>query len=322
MGFHDVQFPTDLAYGTRGGPGYSTTILFTDSGHENRIARWSRPRYKYDASYAVRTLAQLATLRQFYIARLGPAHSFRLKDWTDYNSTATDGGTEPETVHQLDQYCLPAQGDGSNKSFQIVKRYTSGGSTVVRPITKIVDNTLKVALGGTLQGGGYTVNLNTGVITFTVAPQDGEDVQCGFEFDVPVRFGDELDDVFSISIDDFSSGSIPSIPLVEVFDETAIQGEYLFGGAQSQSFASNIQLAYNDGRVQVLEATATGKKVLLPDHTDLPLGGPYFFIHNEGSNSFIVADSGENTVLSMAPGTATTIWLGINAISQKVWRYA
>ena len=37
-GFHEVQFPPDISYGASGGPGYSTTVVTTVSGHERRTA--------------------------------------------------------------------------------------------------------------------------------------------------------------------------------------------------------------------------------------------------------------------------------------------
>ncbi len=38
MSFHDVRFPTDISYGSSGGPGFSTAIIEVDSGAEERIS--------------------------------------------------------------------------------------------------------------------------------------------------------------------------------------------------------------------------------------------------------------------------------------------
>jgi hypothetical protein len=36
MAFHEVRFPTDISYGSSGGPEFSTDIVITSSGHEQR----------------------------------------------------------------------------------------------------------------------------------------------------------------------------------------------------------------------------------------------------------------------------------------------
>jgi len=39
-----------------------------------------------------------------------------------------------------------------------------------------------------LQSSGYTLNLTTGIVTFSAAPGSGVAVSADYEFDVPVRF--------------------------------------------------------------------------------------------------------------------------------------
>lgn len=55
----------------------------------------------------------------------------------------------------------------------------------------------------------------TGLITFVPAhiPVSGASVTAGFLFDVPVRFDT---DRLQINLTGFTSGSIPSIPIVEL----------------------------------------------------------------------------------------------------------
>lgn len=53
----------------------------------------------------------------------------------------------------------------------------------------------------------------TGVVTFDVAPPEGEVVSAGFEFDCPVRFDT---DFLDISIETIGAGRVVSVPLVEL----------------------------------------------------------------------------------------------------------
>lgn len=194
----EIQFPADISYGARGGPEFSTDIVEMFSGKEQRNINWSQSRARYSVSHGVKTPAQLDELIAFFRARQGRAIGFRFKDWTDYQAAGQNLGS----------------GTGALTTFQLVKKYTSGTTTITRPISKPVNNgSLKIYLNAVLQGSGYSVNYTTGIVTFTVAPGAGVVVTADFEFDVPVRFDtDHLDP----SIDDFGSRSWESITLIEL----------------------------------------------------------------------------------------------------------
>lgn len=53
--FHEVRFPTDISYGSNGGPGFLTNILELASGHEQRNIEWSLAKAKYDVQYGIKT---------------------------------------------------------------------------------------------------------------------------------------------------------------------------------------------------------------------------------------------------------------------------
>ena len=44
MAFVEVQFPTDISYGSSGGPEYATDIVATNSGYEQRNINWAQAR--------------------------------------------------------------------------------------------------------------------------------------------------------------------------------------------------------------------------------------------------------------------------------------
>ena len=107
------------------------------------------------------------------------------------------------------------EGDGSTLIFQLVKTYQSGSYSYVRPISKPVEGTLKVAVGGVelQEGPDFTLDAATGEIQLASAPNAGVTVTAGFEFDVPVRFDT---DSIQTSVASFQAGEIPSVPIVEV----------------------------------------------------------------------------------------------------------
>lgn len=195
--FHEVQFPTDISYGSAGGPEFSTDIVIMHSGAEQRNANWSEARAVYDVTHGVKTQTQLDTLIAFFRSRQGRAYGFRFKDWSDYYATGEVIGT----------------GDGSTTAFQLVKSYTSGATTISRDIKKPVSGTVVVYVDDVEQESGVSVNTATGVVTFSSAPAADAVITADFEFDVPVRFDT---DRLSASLDDFGVNSWNNIPIVEI----------------------------------------------------------------------------------------------------------
>ncbi len=208
MSFHEVQFPTDISKGSAGGPERRTDVVTLRSGYEERNTIWKHSRRKYDASLGLRSLNDLHEVLEFFEARSGRLYGFRWKDWADYRS-----GPPQRQVSRTDQ--LIGTGDGTDTTFQLVKRYTSGGVTYIRDIRKPVSGTVLVAVDGVAQseGSDFTVDYATGIITFASPPGAGDDVTAGYWFDVPVRFDT---DYLSISVDAFEAGAIPAIDILEV----------------------------------------------------------------------------------------------------------
>lgn len=198
MAFSEVRFPVDIAYGATGCPEYSTDVVITQSGYEQRNANWSQARARYNVAHGVKTQAQLDILVAFFRARKGKADGFRFKDWTDYNASAQPIGT----------------GNGTTTAFQLVKTYSSGATTETRTLTKPVTGTLKIYFNAVLQSTSlYSVNTATGIVTFTSAPTAGVAITADFEFDVPVRFDT---DRLAVTLDTYGSFSWSEIPLLEV----------------------------------------------------------------------------------------------------------
>lgn len=202
--FIETQFPLDIAYGSQGGPQYSTRIVTSASGFEDRNANWSAGRHSYDAATGVKTYAQLERLIAFFHVVQGSAHGFRWPDDLDDRSCARSA--YPAFGDQV-----IGTADGVETDFQLVKTYTFGASTRVRTISKPVSGTVVVGVNGIEQSSGWSVNTTTGLITFSVAPTTGS-VTAGYRFDVPCRLNT---DMLVNSIDAYRSGSA-SVPVIEI----------------------------------------------------------------------------------------------------------
>jgi len=196
MAFHHVRFPDDISYGSSGGPAYSTDVVMTQGGHEQRNINWAAARARYNVAHGVKTQSQLEALIAFFRARKGRAHGFRFKDWTDYEAVGQTIGI----------------GTGSATVFQLQKTYSSG-VLEVRTITKPVAASVSVYVNDVLQSSGVSVDDETGEVTFSSAPSSGAVIKADFEFDVPVRFDT---DQLSASLDAYGVRSWLDIPIIEV----------------------------------------------------------------------------------------------------------
>lgn len=206
MAFHEIRFPDSISRGAKGGPERRTRIVELASGDEERNASWANSRRRYDVSYGVRRADDLAAVVAFFEARNGRLYAFRFKDWSDYKSCLPSAAPAP-----TDQ--IIGTGNGSTTTFALTKTYASGAQSWARAILKPVVGTVTISLNGIAQGSGWSVNTTTGIVTFAVPPTTGAVIRAGFEFDVPVRFDtDEL----PVTLDIERTGSIPSIPLIEV----------------------------------------------------------------------------------------------------------
>ena len=199
--FDDVRFPIAVGREASVEPGFSTAIVTTTSGAEQRNADWADARLRFDAGPGVRGEAELEALIAFFRARHGAAVAFRFEDPFDHSSNGMTGAPGP-----LDQ--LLGVGDGLRTEFALVKRY----GDQVRRITRPVSGSVRVAVAGAEQAGGWLLEAK-GNILFDAPPAAGEEVTAGFRFDVPVRFEE---DRLGLSRATFAAGEIASVPLIEI----------------------------------------------------------------------------------------------------------
>jgi len=208
MSFHEVRFPANLSFGALGGPERRTEIVTLSNGFEERNTPWAHSRRRFDAGMGLRSLEDVEAVVAFFEARQGQLHGFRWKDWSDYRSAS------PSREITGDDQVL-GMGDETQTEFQLIKIYRSGTVSYERPISKPVAGTVLVAISGEPQvvDEDYTLDVETGIVTFTHPPDFQAEITAGFEFDVPVRFDTEA--IFT-SMASFQAGEVPDIPVVEV----------------------------------------------------------------------------------------------------------
>jgi uncharacterized protein (TIGR02217 family) len=199
--FEDVRFPVAIGREASVEPAFSTAIVTTAAGAEQRNSDWADARLRFDAGPGVRGEAELGELIAFFRARRGAAVGFRFEDPFDNSSNEMTGAPGAD-----DQ--LLGVGDGERTEFALVKRY----GEQVRRITRPVAASVKVSVAGVERASGWTL-AELGIVRFDEPPAAEEDVRAGYRFDVPVRFAE---DRLSIGRSTFAAGEVPSVALIEL----------------------------------------------------------------------------------------------------------
>lgn len=151
-------------------PIWKTGIQTTQSGRELRAAFMSYPLYKWSLQFDVLRTASANTEFQqligFFNARSGSFDSFLFSDPDDNTVTQQNIGS----------------GNGTQTQFQLVKSY--GG--MVEPVLAV--NTITQVRVNGVATSAYTVNVMTGIITFTTAPPSGQAIDWTGTFYYQCRF--------------------------------------------------------------------------------------------------------------------------------------
>lgn len=207
MALMTERLPVEVEVGARGSiGGFHTKIIDLYGGAEVRVRLNSRSKGKWDLSYGIQTATQANDVMDHFLAANGKYNTFRFKDWRFYKiGTVGDASSRQEI----------GTGNGTKTNFQIVKRAVKGGITYEHIITKIVSGTLSVYVDDVLQTvtTHYTIDNDTGIISFLTAPGSGLSVEVICEFDIHVRF--DVDDWVEEVTQD-SAAFVPQFRLKEV----------------------------------------------------------------------------------------------------------
>lgn len=181
----------DIVYETAGGPGYSTTVISMQNGAEVRNQNWANARGKWDVGERIVHETELAYIIQFFRSTKGKAFGFRFKDWGDHTASTAEGVVALISGNQYQLYKKYRETAPNADYSEELRKITK--PAIYSPNFQLFKNSVLVP------GANYTLNYNTGVITWTTSPPSGGDtVQWSGDFDVPVRFDtDELKYQFS-----------------------------------------------------------------------------------------------------------------------------
>lgn len=206
-GFHDISFPAKIARGALGGPHRQTNVQTRANGIEARNIALLHSRRRWEIATAGSSLDELHELTAFFEARMGRAYAFRFSDPLDHKSCLPSAN--PSFSDQI-----IGTGNGTTTIFKLVKKYGDSANGYFRPIKLPILNSVQIGVAGILRAANtYSVNYQTGEITFNVAPINGAIISAGFAFDNMVRFDI---DALEMSLDSTSTGRITSIALIEV----------------------------------------------------------------------------------------------------------
>jgi uncharacterized protein (TIGR02217 family) len=193
--FSNIRFPEHLSLGAVGGPIFSTDIVTTKSGNEQRNIDWLHARNRYNIATSVKNKEDFALIILFFRIHKGRGIGFRFKDWIDYSATKQLIGFSKNGV----------------KEYQLIKTYIVQDQIDIRVITKPVLGTVTLNIGGHTQYK-YKVDCDTGIVTFEEDLPEGLEIKADFEFDVPVRFDTDELKVISMDVQDAAI----EIPLIEI----------------------------------------------------------------------------------------------------------
>lgn len=199
MTFYAVELDICPAYGWQGGPLARTRIRSLRNGHERRNVEADVARHRFTLPFQnIKNMEYLSELKNAHMAMYGMAHSFLVKDWSDYTADGEDLGLAPS----------------GQTPVQLVRNYSFGPVTRVRDITKPV--VVTVYQDGVAKPG--TTDPLTGLFTPTTNWTPGATLTWTGEFRVPVRFDN---DFLAFSIDGRNQGEAfvnGSVELIEDLD--------------------------------------------------------------------------------------------------------
>lgn len=197
MSFLEIRFPESIAFNSSSILEFNTTIIKSKNGYEQRNINWNTNKMKFNIINGIKTKAELDEVITFFRNVRGAGYGFRFKDWTDYQAE--------------NQYI--GVGNGKTKEFQLIKSYRVSDNIIYyRKITKPVISTVRVFIND-IESKDFNIDLTTGLITLNTVPEIDSIIKANFEFDVPVRFEN---DIMEITMNSINSGNIKDITLIEI----------------------------------------------------------------------------------------------------------
>lgn len=193
---HDLQFR----------PEWNTELVTYDTGKEQRNQVWSRPRRHWVLPYNVMLTEYRNKLLELALRAKGMYNVFLFEDPYDYECALTEcsiTAIAAQTDFQLIKSYYPNETETWNEN----KTRIQPGD-IFQPVVK-VDDVLKT------EGVDYTLDDDTGIVTFGAAPGVDAVVTANYRFYYPVRFDRDIYEETAIINSIFNMGDIPIIEVIE-----------------------------------------------------------------------------------------------------------
>lgn len=222
---YNQRLELGLTFGASYGPRFNTAIAVNRSGQEQRRIIWSQPLILAQLGGTTLLRPELTALIDFHSQVQGAYQSFRLRDFSDYQSGRVILGT----------------GTGGSQQWQLIKRYqitqlSQAVVSVTRPISLPVPGSLTVFVNNEAVASGWSCNYQTGLLTTNLTGT----ISVEFEFDIPVRFEqDKIDFTYEGGIGDRQIFSLGSLSCVEVRIPNAVGLLDGFPSASSTSISNS-----------------------------------------------------------------------------------
>ncbi|MEO1314973.1 MAG: DUF2460 domain-containing protein [Pseudomonadota bacterium] len=204
----EIEFPLPVSYNTRGGPEFRTQINTLNSGAEDALALWDRPRWRYEVVVGRKALEDLNELEAFFVRVRGRFHGFLLRDPVAMTTALSPDAAIAATDQPI------GTGDAAETVFPLVVSSDVGGVPYARRITR-PDAGALVSVDGVLQESGISIDA-LGRAVFAAPPADGAAIAAGFTYRVAVRFdADWMPNTYS----GFLQGEPVRLAMVEIRED-------------------------------------------------------------------------------------------------------
>lgn len=181
-------FPICPTFGFTSAPDYSVTVVERSGGVRSVNRNWYYPLFTYTAvPIGNRPENDIYRIQRFWHAVGGRSGRFLLDDGTD-NHTAPD----PDGIVSASDQPVIIDADNSPPSWQLFKAYEDDSVTPALQQLRIIQKPREIILAindvTVDEGIDFTVDYDTGVVTFAIEPEPTDIVTWGGTFYVPVMF--------------------------------------------------------------------------------------------------------------------------------------
>lgn len=215
--FSDARLPDDIEQDAQFTLWRRVEKTTSSNGYSERSTPQAFHLRRATLRYGARETAKVKLVKSAWAVCLAGVYAFRFKDWTDYKTSA-----DSSAVSAVDQQI--GLGDAAQATFQLVTVYSFDVQKYSHPIRAPKNGTVQVAVDGVLkaEGADFTLDYDTGLVTFAPPPLSGAVITAGCEFDVWMTFeGDEFTMEHLLYMENdaaFQVSQTAEITLVEVLE--------------------------------------------------------------------------------------------------------